>query len=70
MLFVVRLTSGPAPSVSASGSVVHASLFGLVVTSRTSTVIQSQAGSMSAETLKFSFGAARPVRSSVLPSRL
>ena len=57
---VVRLTSGPAPSVSTSGSVVHASLFGFVVTSRTSTANQSQFASRSPENLNYSFGAVRP----------
>ena len=68
---VVRLTSAvPAPSVSASGSVVHASLFGSVVTSRASTTTQSQFASMSPENLNWSCGAVAAVRSSVLPTRL
>jgi hypothetical protein len=56
--------------VSASGSVVQASLSGFVVTSRASTITQSQFSSTSPENLKFSLGAVRPVRSSVLPKRL
>ena len=54
----VRLVSAsPAPSVSASGSVVHSSESGSSVTSRTSTATQSQSSSMSPENLNSSCGA-------------